>query len=226
MTGVLLGELRGDEGPRVNLQHILAEPVLKVGEELPVAENEPGVEQRGANGHVRQAQADALGDGARGMADFEAEIPQQIEDVFGDALAPRRLLVGKQEQEIDVGARREQAAAIAALRDHGHTLGGGRIFSAVDVLGGEVVGEADQRILEIGEPGRAGAPVTVLFKLLLGGDLRLMDERLQIVDQRGAELRILPDMGARNLPGLLAQEIEVEIRGWFRCGLVHGGRRV
>ena len=166
MTGVLLGELRGDEGPRIALQYVFAEAVLKIGEELLVAENEPGIEQGGADGHVGQAEADALGDGARGVADFEAEVPQEIQHVFGDALAPGRLLVGKQEQEIDIGARREQAAPIAALGDHGHALGGGRIFRAVDVLGGEVVGQADQRVLEVGEPGRAGAAVAILLEPL------------------------------------------------------------
>ena len=69
----------------------------------------------------------ALLDGARGVPDLQAQIPQQIEHVLDDALAPRRLLVGQQEQQIDVGERREQAAAVAARGDDRHALGIGGI---------------------------------------------------------------------------------------------------
>ena len=85
-----------------------------------------------------------------------------------DALAPGGLLVGKQEQKIDVGAGREQAAPVAACGDDGHALGGGRVRGAVDVAGGEVVGEPDQRVLEGGEALGAGPPVAVLLKLAPG----------------------------------------------------------
>src|SRR5262245_58060212 len=87
-----------DEGAGVTIQHVFAEAALKLGEELLVAENKTGVEQRGAYGHVGQRQPHALIDGARGVANLEAEIPQDIEHVFGDALAPGGLLVGKQKK--------------------------------------------------------------------------------------------------------------------------------
>ena len=61
------------------------------------------------------------------MADLLTQIPQDIEDRLDDALAPGRLLVGKKEQQIDVGARRERAAPIAADGDDGQPLGEGRI---------------------------------------------------------------------------------------------------
>ena len=127
MTRVLLGELRLDEWPCIALQHLRAEALLEVGEQRRVAEDQPRVEQRRADGHVGMAKAHALVDRAGGVADFEAEIPQEIENVFGDALAPGGLLVGQQEQEIDVGAWRQQPAAVAALRHDGHALGGRRI---------------------------------------------------------------------------------------------------
>ena len=68
--------------------------------------------------------ADALVDVARGVADLEAEVPQEVEHVLDDALAPGGLLVGQQEQEIDIGAGRQHAAAVAADRHHRHALGG------------------------------------------------------------------------------------------------------
>jgi len=89
-----------------------------------IAEDQARIEQRRADGHVGARQPYALIDGARGVADLEAEIPEQIEHVFGDALAPGGLLVGKQEQEIDVGARCQHAAPVASLSDDGHVLGG------------------------------------------------------------------------------------------------------
>ena len=95
MADILLGELRLDEGARIAFQHLLAEAMLKIGEQRLVAEDQARIEQRGADGHVGMAEAHALIDIARGVADLEAEIPEQIEHVFGDALAPGGLLVGQ-----------------------------------------------------------------------------------------------------------------------------------
>src|SRR3990170_7034647 len=108
MARIPLGELRLDEWTRMAVEHILAEAPLKLGEELLVAEDEPRIEQSRANGHVGERQPHALIDGARGMADLKAEIPQNIEHVLGDALAPGGLLVRKQKEEVDVGSRREK----------------------------------------------------------------------------------------------------------------------
>ena len=165
VAGVLLLELGIDERPHARLQHVLAEAALELGEQLLIAEDQARVEQRGADGHVGARQPHALIDGARGVADLEAEIPEQIEHVLGDALAPGGLLVGKQEEEIDVRARRQHAAAIAALGDDRHVLGGGRVLGAIDVVGGEIVGEPDQRILEGGQALGAGPPVAVPLEL-------------------------------------------------------------
>ena len=107
------------------------------------------------------AELDALVDGARRVPDLEAQIPQHIEHVLGDALAPRRLLVGQQEQQIDVGARRQQAAAVAAGRDDRHALGVRGIGRPVDVRDRVVVEQADELVLERREPGGAAPPVAV-----------------------------------------------------------------
>ena len=160
------------------------------------------------------------------MADLEAEIPEQIEHVLGDALAPGGLLVGKQEQEIDVGARREQAAPIAALRHYRHTLGGRGIVGAVDVGGGEVVGELDEGVLEGREPLGTGPAVAIPLELALGRCVSLADEQSQPLDQGLAQRVVLPGISMGKLRGFLAQDIEVEIGGFGECRLVHGRRDV
>ena len=99
---VLLLELGIDERPDARLQHVLAKAPLKFGKQHLVAKDQARIEQRRADGHVRARQPHALIDGARGVTDLKAEIPEQIEHVFGDALPPGGLLVGKQEQKIDV----------------------------------------------------------------------------------------------------------------------------
>ena len=58
-----------------------------------VAEQEARFEDGGADGHVRLGLADAFVDRARGVADLQPEVPQAIEDRFGDQLAPGGLLV-------------------------------------------------------------------------------------------------------------------------------------
>src|SRR5262249_3532358 len=178
VTDILFLELSIDEGPHTRLQHVVAEAALKLGEQSLVAKDQARVEQRRADGHVRARQAHALIDGARGVADFEAEIPEEIEHVFGDALAPGGLLVGKQEQKIDVGAWRQHAAPVSSLGDDGHVLGGGWVLGAIDVVGGEVVGKPDQGILELGQALGASPPVAVPLELAPRLRPRVVDEPL------------------------------------------------
>ena len=223
MARILLGKLRLDEGPGVALKHILAEAAPELVKQGAVAEDQPRIEQRGADGHVGEAPADALVDIAGGVADLEAEVPQHIEHVFGDALAPGGLLVGEQEQKIDVGARREKAAAVAALGHDRHAFRRRGVLRGVDVRGREVVGEGDQGILEGGEALGAFPPVAVLLELALGRGAGIGDKGAHALDQRGAKRRGLPGMDPRKLGGLAPEEIEVEIGRAFGGGLIHGG---
>ncbi len=224
MALVLLGELGLDERPRMALEHLLAEAVLKLGIERLVAEDQARVEQRRADGHVGMAEAHALIDVARGVADLEAQIPEQIEHVLGDALAPSGLLVRQQEEKVDVGAGRQQAAAIAALRHHRHALGGGGVGGGIDVGGGEVVSELDQGVLEFRQARGAGSPVAILFKLALGAGPGILDQGAEAFDQRQAQLRILAGIDPGKLGGLVTQQVEVEIGRLFRSGLIHSER--
>ena len=64
------------------------------------------------------------------MADLELQVPQQVEDRFGDRSSSGVGLAG-QEHQVDVAERRHLAAAGAAEPDHGHPLGGGSIEHAL-----------------------------------------------------------------------------------------------
>ena len=163
-----LGELGGDEFGAGALHHRLVEPRHQLVEQLAVAEQEARFEQRGADRHVRLGLADALVDRARGVADLEAEIPQAIEDHLGDRLAPRGLLVGQHEQQIDVGARRHQAAAVAAGRDDRHALRFGRVLRRIEMAADELVEDADDRVLHQAQPLGAAPALAVLQQQALG----------------------------------------------------------
>ena len=98
--------------------------------------------------------AQALVDRARGVADLQAQVPQQVEHELDDLLAARRLLVGQQEQQIDVGERRQLAAAVAADRDDAQLLGRAGVGGGIDALVGEVEDHPDQLVHQEGGRGQ------------------------------------------------------------------------
>ena len=51
-----------------------------------VAVEKAGVEERGARGQILARQLDRFLDGAHGVADLHAQIPQRIEDRLGERL--------------------------------------------------------------------------------------------------------------------------------------------
>ena len=67
---------------------------LEFGKELRVAKDQSRIEKRRADGDVGLPVLQTLVDGARRVADLEAKIPEQIEHVLRDALAPRVCLYG------------------------------------------------------------------------------------------------------------------------------------
>ena len=81
------------------------------------------------------------------MADLEPHVPEAIQNRLGDRFAPCGLLVGQQKQQIDVGAGRQQPAAVAAGGDHRHALGLGGIVGAIELLAGELEQQPDQLVL-------------------------------------------------------------------------------
>ena len=150
---------------------------------------------RGADGHVGLGLADALGDRAGGVADLESHVPQAIEDGLGDRLAPRRLLVRQEKEQIDVGARRQHAAAVAAGGDDRHVLGFGRVLRGIKVLGGEIEQHANDLVLHETEPLRAAPPVPVLDQEALGSGPALLERSLEAPGDQEPELALVAGMG-------------------------------
>ena len=88
----------------------------------------------------------AFFDRARRLADLQAEIPQQIKEVFDDLLGMWGPLVGQQKQEIDVRIGRQLSAPVPAHRDDRQTLARGRVGERVDLFGDQVEQHADQLV--------------------------------------------------------------------------------
>ena len=191
MPLLALGELGSDELGRGALHHLGVEAFDQLVIERPVAGEIARLQNGGADGHVAARLPDRFIDRAGGMADLQAHVPQRVEDGFGDLLAPGGLLVGQDEQEIDVRLRRHQAAAIAAGRDHGHPLGAARHLRPVQMLGGRRVKDADDLVLHEAQPLGATPAVAVLQELRLGHGAGLDQLGLQQLHHGGAE-HVLP----------------------------------
>jgi hypothetical protein len=91
-------------------------------EHRPVAGQEAGVEQRGLDGDVAARILDAFGHGARGVADLQPEVPQQVEHELHRPPPGRAERRVGQEQQVDVRIGRQHPAAIAAGRHQGEAL--------------------------------------------------------------------------------------------------------
>ena len=99
---VALAELVGDEGARVAGDDFLAEPHARRVVKRLVTPYIARLEQRGAGRQVGLRHADHVVQGPRRVADLEAEVPQQMENRLDHLLAPRRLLEGREEQQVDI----------------------------------------------------------------------------------------------------------------------------
>src|SRR3546814_9167059 len=72
------------------------------------------------------------------MADLQSGVPEHVQDVFDHLLAARRLLVGEQEQQVDVGPWRQFTAAVTTDRRHADAVARRRIRRGKDVMHGEL----------------------------------------------------------------------------------------
>jgi hypothetical protein len=130
----LLLELGGDE-VRSALAHVLAHLSLEVGEESRVADQEAGVEVGGERRQVVAAHAHAIREGPGGDSDSQPGVPEPVRDRLRDRLHIRVELAAVQEQEVDVGAQGQLAAAVPAHRDHGQPEVQAREVLEVPVFG-------------------------------------------------------------------------------------------
>jgi hypothetical protein len=102
------------------------------------------------------------------VADLKPHVPKTIKDGLGDGFAPGGLLVRKDEQQIDVGAGGQEAAPIAAGRDHGHAFGFRSVLRLQQIPLRELKQHADDLVLHEGQPFGAAAAITVAQQQALG----------------------------------------------------------
>src|SRR3546814_15380724 len=79
------------------------------------------------------------------MADLQPEIPQSIKLRLDHLLGPACLLERGEEADVDIDVRRHFAAAIADDRDQRDALARRAVGRGVDVAGGEIMAEGDDR---------------------------------------------------------------------------------
>ena len=127
VAGIALGELGLHERSATAGDRFALEALAKLGEQTGVAPQKARLEQIGADRQIGAGGAHAVVDRAGRLPDLQAEIPQPVQQELDHLLGVGRPLVRVQEQQIDVGVRRQLRAAIAADRDHRHALAGGRI---------------------------------------------------------------------------------------------------
>ena len=84
MPAVALGQFGGDEFARRTRDDLLVETRLQIVEQGAIAKDETRLEQRRADRHVGFGLAQAFVDRARGVADFLAQVPQDVEHRFDD----------------------------------------------------------------------------------------------------------------------------------------------
>ena len=189
MAQVALGELGVDELFRRPAHHFLLKTGLEFGEQFHIAADVARFQDRGADCHVRLGLADALVDVAGGMAHLVAHVPEEIEHVLDDLLAPRRLLERQNEQQVDIGARRQRAPPISANGRDRQPLAARRVVVVVDVLGGEAVDRFDQRVLQVRQPLGAQRAVAVVqqqrFRLVARLAIDSLEMRKQLRPQGG-----------------------------------------
>ena len=146
MPLVALGELGFDECRPGPLGDFRPEAGAQGLEQLRLAGHQPGLQHGGADGEVALAAPHALVHRADRLAHLEAKIPQQIKDVFDDLFGIGILLVGQQEQQVDVGMGRQFGPAVAAHGHQRHALSGGGIGAGIDGPGGEFEQRRDQPV--------------------------------------------------------------------------------
>ena len=184
---VALGKLGGDEFARRAAHDFLLETIPHFLEKRLLAEDEARFQQGRADGHVAVRLPQAFVDRACGMPDLLLEVPEDVERRLDDAFAPAGLLRRKQEQQVDVGPRRQRAASIAADRADRHALGDRGILDRVDVAGHAIVDGADQLVFEIAEEARAGQATAAGFQHLAGARMAVGQRLLEMRHDRLAE---------------------------------------
>ncbi len=166
MALVALGQLGLDEILARAGGDVRPEFLAQLVVEFLVARQITRFQKGGADGDVLLGQPHAFGQRARGVPDLQPQVPQHVEHKLDDAFAPGRLLGGAHEQQIDVGAGGQLAAAVSARRHDGDVFGCGGIFGWIETLDGEVVEYLDGGVLDLRQRARRRLPGQILGQYL------------------------------------------------------------
>ena len=168
MAIIALLELGRDKFRAGALDHLITKPAAQFLDQPLVTGEAAALQERGADGEIFARQLDTFVDGARGMADLEAQIPQGIEHIFDDALGIGGLFVGPQEQQIEVREGSQRPSSIAADGQEGQTLALGGIASPEHVDGREVEQGPNHLIGDTRQETRGLDPACTAFQPFLG----------------------------------------------------------
>src|SRR3546814_6497496 len=116
MPRLALAELGLDKLGGATRLHVLLEALAKLAVERLVAPEPARLQERRADGDVVLGEANALVHRARRVADLEAHVPQQVENLLHHLLAARRQLVGQQEQQVDVRSEEHTSELQSLMR--------------------------------------------------------------------------------------------------------------
>jgi len=199
-------ELGGDEFGAGAGDDLLVEAGLELGFERTKAADVAHLEDRRADRHVGLRQRDAFFHGARGVADLEAHVPQHVEDELDRLMRLFRRLRLEQEEQVDIRARRQRVAAIAADGGHRELV----LLLREDVVGGKFVENGDDLVLQPGDPPRAFQAAAVGRQQLARLVAPIRAGLLEDCEQIGAH-RVRPVLvGLHHGVALLAQIVGVE----------------
>ena len=120
-----VGEAFVEEGAEVFLDGLAAELAEELAGEGLVPGEVAAVEESGAGGGVLLGEGDALGGRAHGVADAEAEVPEEGDEISEeDGEGGRNVLggLGDEEEEVEVGGGAEGLAPVAAVGEEGDAV--------------------------------------------------------------------------------------------------------
>ena len=121
-ANVAFGKFVGHKFPRPGLHNVAAEMKLHILAEPFISANEPCLENGSEDCIVGLGQPDAFFRAACRVADFQAYVPERIENELNQPSACFILFSRQQEQEVNVRAGSQGAAPITACGDDGHFL--------------------------------------------------------------------------------------------------------
>ena len=131
------------------------------------------------------------------MPDLLAQIPEHVQHGLDHALAPGRLLVGQEKEQIDVRPRRQRAAAIAADRRHAEPLRRRGILRRIDEGHDIMMDRPEKFVFEMGETGRAGETAVVRLECGLHPFPALGERRREKLGRRLAKGDRIAGMSSR-----------------------------